>query len=139
MKIKMETLLLELIEKANQLQEKTIDPAFQTKEASEKWVNSLKNKVRDEKINYENKKNSLKEDAQIIWEEAKNNFEQGVVKVQEDFRKLKYDPNSGTPQLRASWAEDDTILALYIALNALTNVEELLIIALKERAKIDPL
>ena len=135
MKNKLATVLSKLIENAIELEENIIISPSQSKEEIEYWVTILKNKVQVDNVVFENKKNSLKNDAKVHWDEVKTNFEQGVVKVQLDFRTTKYDPNSGTPSLRADWAEDDAELSIYIALKALSNAEELIIIALKERAK----
>ncbi len=135
MKNNLSIVLSNVIKKAKELEENVSHSTFENKEKIELWSSSLKNKTQIDKSIYEKKKNSLKEDAILHWDEVKTNFKKGVVKVQSDFRKFKYDPKSGTPELRANWAEDDALLSIYIAIDALSNAEELIIIALKERAK----
>ena len=135
MKNKISKLLSDLIKNAKEIEDNITVSNNQSNEKIEIWAHSLKNKIKTDDSVFENKKNSLKQDAIEHWNEVKTNFDQGVVKVQLDFRTAKYNPNAGTPSLRADWAEDDAALSIYIAINALSNAEELIIIALKERAK----
>ena len=135
MKNKISKLLSDLIKNAKEIEDNITVSNNQSNEKIEIWAHSLKNKIQTDDSVFENKKNSLKQDAIDHWNEVKTNFDQGVVKVQLDFRTAKYNPNTGTPSLRADWAEDDAALSIYIAINALSNAEELIIIALKERAK----
>ena len=139
MKNRLTKVFSELTKKAKELEENLTISASQSNEKIDMWENNLKNKALIDKAIFENKKKSLKQDAIDHWNEVKTNFDQGVVKVQSDFRTAKYNPNSGTPLLRADWAEDDATLSIYIAINALSNSEELIIIALKERAKANAL
>ena len=139
MKNKVSKLLSALIKKAKAIEENINISESQSNENIAQWMNTLKTNSSNDKTIFEKIKNSLKQDAIDHWNEVKTNFDQGVVKVQLDFRTSKYDPNAGTPTLRADWAEDDAQLSIYIALNALSNAEELIIIALKERAKANEL
>ena len=139
MKNKISKLLYKLIKKANEIEENITISREQSTEKINQWADTSNSKVRADDAVFEHKKNSLKQDAIEHWNEVKTNFEQGIVKVQLDFRTSKYDPNAGTATLRANWAEDDAELSIYIALKALSNAEKLIIIALKERAKIHKL
>jgi hypothetical protein len=100
---------------------------------------NVKSKAAANKKAFEQKKDSLKEDAKSHWGKVKFNFDNGVSKVKSDFKETKQNLKSGNAELHAEWAEDDAEMSLYFALNAMSDAEESIIEAITARAKADSL
>ncbi|HIB8181828.1 TPA: hypothetical protein ACWX1I_003241 [Elizabethkingia anophelis] len=134
---KLSELLAELSLKAKEVETKYAGVKTETQEDLQNWEQEAKQKVASTKAAFEQKKESLNEDARSHWSTVKDNFENGVAKVKTDFRDAKYHLKASNAELNAEWAEDDAEMSVYFALDAISDAEQAIIAAIKARNSAD--
>ncbi|MCT4288149.1 hypothetical protein HZP25_15700 [Elizabethkingia anophelis] len=134
---KLSELLTELSTKAKLVETKYANVKAETQEDLQNWELEAKQKVAVTKVAFEEKKESLNEEAQSHWDIVKSNFENGVAKIKTDFRQAQYNMEASNAELNAEWAEDDAEMSVYFALDALADAEQAIIEAVKARKSAD--